>query len=387
MKKIFLFLILLLCLFLIACGGGGGSDNPSGGGNGGNGGGNGGGNSAPAHPWLCFTALTAGSSISTTNQGGTVTNTPSLEYSYDGENWEPFILNTGDDATNTTVPLANAGDKVYLRATGTNDSFSESGKYIKFTMEGSIAASGNIMSLLDKDCTSTTIPCNSCFSHLFFGCSALKTAPDLPAMTLASHCYSSMFYNCSSLTEPPVLSATTLADSCYLDMFSQCYSLQTTPVLPAITLADSCYSGMFYKCTNLTMAHDLPATTLAYGCCCDMFRNCTSLETAPALPATTLANSCYEGMFRECSSLTTAPALPAISLANSCYKVMFFGCTSLSSITVNFTTWDNAYTEDWVVGVPSGGTFTCPNDLPRDYPTDFGDSRIPTGWGIQHPTP
>ncbi|MBR4159316.1 MAG: hypothetical protein IKT97_04595, partial [Spirochaetia bacterium] len=273
MKKIFIFMALLLCLFLIACGGGGGgSDAPSGGGNGGNGGNGGSGEAVipPSDDYLCFTANEDGCSISTTVVNGPLTVTPSLEYSTDKEIWTPFIIDS------TTVPLPNTDDKVYIRATDSNASFSESvSKYIKFTMEGSIAASGNIMSLLDKDCTSTTIPCNSCFSHLFFGCSALTTAPDLPAMTLASHCYSFMFYNCSSLTEPPVLSATTLADSCYSDMFFQCYSLQTTPVLPAITLADSCYEGMFYKCTNLTMAHDLPATTLAYACCWDMFRNCT----------------------------------------------------------------------------------------------------------------
>ena len=382
MKKIFLFMALLLCLFLIACGGGGGgSDAPSGGGNenGNGGGGNGETVIPPSDDYLCFTANVDGCSISIT-VSGSLTVTPSLEYSTDKEIWTPFIIN------DTSVPLPNTDDKVYIRAKSANATFSESSGQIKFVISGSVSASGNIMSLLDKDCRVLSVP-DYAFQFLFINNTTLTTAPELPATTLGRYCYSSMFYNCSSLTEPPVLSATTLADSCYLDMFSQCYSLQTTPVLPAITLADSCYSGMFYKCTNLTMAHDLPATTLAYGCCWDMFRNCTSLETAPALPATTLANSCYEGMFRECSSLTTAPALPAISLANSCYKVMFFGCTSLSSITVNFTTWDNAYTEDWVIGVPSGGTFTCPNDLPRDYPTDFGDSRIPTGWGIQHPTP
>ena len=283
MKKIFLFLILLLCLFLIACGGGGGgSDNPSGGGNGGgNGGGSGNGGGGPVVNTtpLNFTALTAGSSISTTNQGGTVTNTPSLEYSYDGKNWEPFTLNTGYDATNTRVPLANAGDKVYLRATGTNDSFSESGKYIKFKMEGSIAASGNIMSLLDKDCRTLSVPDNA-FQYLFY--------------------------------------------------------------------------------------------------------NNTTLTTAPLLPATTLSYCCYAEMFNGCSSLTTAPDLPATTLANSCYAFMFLDCSSLSSITVNFDSWDDAYTADWVNGVPNYiGTFTCPAGLT----TDYGENRIPIEWSVQHLTP
>ena len=394
-KWLLLFLAVCLVFSLAACGGGGGGsdtaadngDDPAGGGNGGNGGGN----SAPAGPWLCFTALTAGSTVSTTNVYGTVTYTPSIEFSTDGENWEPFALNNVDPAMNKTVTLANAGDKVYLRATGTNDSFSADGKCIKFTMTGSIAASGNVMSLLDKTCTSTTIPCNNCFSRLFSSCSALKTAPELPAvdltnncydymfywctdlttaprlpaMTLASHCYSRMFYNCSSLTEPPVLPATTLADSCYKNMFFQCYSLQTTSVLPATTLADSCYSGMFFKCTNLTMAHDLPATTLA--------------------------NGCYGDMFGECEKLQTAPVLPAATLVDYCYKNMFSGCSNLNSITVNFMDWDVATdaTSDWVNGVAGSGEFhCCINLVPNpSVPANFDDSKVPAGWTIDNSLP
>ena len=396
-KWFLLFLAVCLVFSLAACGGGGGGsdttadngngDDPAGGGNGGgnggdNGGGSGGGNSAPAGPWLCFTALKAGSTVSTTNVYGTVTYTPSIEFSTDGENWEPFDLNTGDDATNTKVTLANAGDKVYLRATETNDSFSADGKCIKFTMKGSIAASGNVMSLLDKTCTSTTIPCDNCFSRLFSGCSALKTAPELPAvdltnncydymfywctdlttaprlpaMTLASHCYSRMFYNCSSLTEPPVLPATTLAEYCYNCMFQQCYSLQTAPVLPVKVLKDSCYSGMFYSCTSLT--------------------------EAPNLPATTLANSCYGSMFGECEKLQTAPVLPAATLVDYCYKNMFSGCSNLNSITVHFMDWDVATdaTSHWVRDVADSGEFHCPAGLIDHDPlldSDFGEDKIP----------
>ena len=340
-KWFLLFLAVCLVFSFAACGGGGGGadttadngDDPAGGGdgggNGGGNGGNGGGNSAPAGPWLCFTALTAGSSISTTNQGGTVANTPSLEFSTDGENWEHFILNTGDDATNTTVPLANAGDKVYLRATGTNDSFSESGKYIIFTMEGSIAASGNIMSLLDKDCNSTVIPNNECFSCLFSGCSVLKTAPALPATTLTYKCYNNMFYNCTGLT--------------------------TAPDLPAMTLANSCYEHMFLGCSYLT--------------------------TAPELPATTLAMGCYVSMFSGCSSLATAPELPATNLADYCYAGMFYDCKSLNSITVHFTkwvdaSWNNA-TMDWVYGVAAIGEFHCPGTLPDEV---SANDKKPSGW-------
>lgn len=39
-----------------------------------------------------------------------------------------------------------------------------------------------------------------------------------------------MFYNCTSLTTAPELPATTLADSCYGDMFNGCTSLSSVEV-------------------------------------------------------------------------------------------------------------------------------------------------------------
>jgi uncharacterized repeat protein (TIGR02543 family) len=86
-------------------------------------------------------------------------------------------------------------------------------------------------------------------------------------------------------------------------MFSGCTALASAPALPATTLADYCYLYMFYGCTALASPLALPATALAKGCYSGMFIGCTSLASAPALPATTLANQCYLRMFRDCASL------------------------------------------------------------------------------------
>ena len=320
-KWFLLFLAVCLVFSLAACGGGGGgSDDPSGGG----------GNPVVNTTPLTFTALAAGSTVSTTNQGGTVANTPSLEYSTDGENWEPFTLNTGDDATNTKIILANVGDKVYLRATGTNDSFSADDGYIKFTMTGSIAASGNIMSLVDKECKSTVIPSKLCFYCLFANCGVVLTS---------------------------------------------------APELPATTLKDSCYADMFYGCKSLVSAPELPATTLATGCYDGMFAECSALTTVPTLPATTLAEYCYSGMFDNCTSLVNAPEIKATSLPEgSCYG-MFIRCSALEKITVHFTDWNTAgqATNNWVMDTTAGGHFYCPAGL-IDRTED--DSKIPTGWTV-----
>ena len=269
-----------------------------------------------------------------------------------------------------------------------------------------------------NSCTSlTTAPelpattlANQCYANMFYGCTSLKTAPALPATDLPEGCYFRMFVNCASLTTAPVsigTSASTLAHECCTDMFENCTSLTTAPELPSTSLATLCYSGMFAGCTSLTSAPELPATTLAGRCYANMFKGCTSLTVAPELPATTLAELCYvnmfygctslttapvsigtsaatlaenccHSMFQGCTSLTTAPELPATNLAYYCYNEMFYGCTSLNYIKC-LSIHDSAfrYTDDWVYGVASTGTFVKNPDM-NDWTT--GVSGIPTDW-------
>ena len=239
-------------------------------------------------------------------------------------------------------------------------------------------------------CTSlTTAPelpatrlANYCYFGMFYKCSTLTTAPSLPATTLADYCYYDMFSNCTGLTAAPSLPATTLTKSCYSYMFSNCTGLTAAPSLPATTLATNCYSYMFYGCTGLTAAPSLPATTLATNCYQYMFNGCTSLTAAPSLlPAMTLQNGCYNGMFYKCSTLTTAPSLPAISLVNYCYSYMFYGCTSLNYIKAMFkTTPSTYYTQNWVSGVSSRGTFVKNSAAIWNVAGDYG---IPSRWTVQ----
>ena len=277
-----------------------------------------------------------------------------LEYSTDTSTW-----NTWDGTA-----ISSAGGKLYLRGTGNTKITGSSSDY-RFVFTGTdalkIACEGNIENLLDyetvsagghptmgnycyanmfRNCTALTtapvLPATTlvygCYSSMFYGCTALTTAPALPATTLASTCYYSMFYNCTALTTAPELPATTLAGSCYESMFRGCTSLISTPELPATTLAENCYNAMFQGCASLISTPELPATTLADNCYIYMFHGCTSLITAPALPATTLVSSCYAYMFSGCTALTTAPALPATTLAVGCYGAMFYGCISLTTV-------------------------------------------------------
>ncbi len=257
-----------------------------------------------------------------------------------------------------------AGDKIALYGNGTNISCYNGTNISGGTAE--VKVYGNIMSLLDEtgfalktslndvdytfmglfagnnkiiDASGLLLPATTLslgtYFNMFYGCTALTSAPELPATKMAVYSYYNMFNGCTSLTHAPELPATMLDIYCYTSMFDGCTSLAYAPALPATTLAEGCYASMFEGCTSLTHAPALPATTLAKSCYEDMFNGCTSLTHAPALPATTLAEDCYQGMFLDCRALTYVPdTLPATTLAKLCYYLMFSGCTSMTTAPV-----------------------------------------------------
>ena len=253
-----------------------------------------------------------------------------LQYSVNYGEWKTV-------AANEEVTFGGTNGTLRLRGTNTNGTASAWSGYSTITFTDKtvkVACTGDIRTLQDWRNYSTVDTQNAKFSDLFYDCSVLTSAPELPATTLADKCYSYMFHNCTSLTSAPKLPATTLAGSCYNSMFSGCTSLTAAPELPATTLADNCYLNMFLGCTGLTSAPELKATTLAGSCYYGMFLGCTGLTAAPELKATTLANYCYNRMFKGCTSLTAAPKLKATTLAYYCYYDMFSGCTKLSTVTM-----------------------------------------------------
>lgn len=67
---------------------------------------------------------------------------------------------------------------------------------LEHTVEGDktpIYCEGDIRSLLDYRDVSNTTMANGCFAYLFYNCTLLATAPELPATTLAANCYDGMF--------------------------------------------------------------------------------------------------------------------------------------------------------------------------------------------------
>ncbi len=280
-------------------------------------------------PYVTFTA-DAAQTFKMTTKGNY--NIDKLEYSLDGNNWT---------AVEKDKEVEFGGAKGSLRLRGKNPNGTASSSVYNYSTitfthsDVKVACTGDIRTLLDWEYYKTVDTQNARFNNLFYDCTALTSAPELPAENLANYCYKSMFYGCSSLKTAPKLPAKTMASECYTHMFNGCSSLKKAPELPAETLADACYSSMFQECYALESAPaSLPAKKMASQCYSWMFNGCSSLKVAPELPATELARNCYGGMFFNCENLTTAPVLSATALVDYCYDQMFNGCTKLSSITI-----------------------------------------------------
>ena len=331
---------------------------------------------------LCFTNMNenGASTISLNKIGELQTD---YEY-YKNGYWEPYNIS---DA----ITLENNGDKVYFRG---SRSLQSDENFMQFSITGRVVASGNINSLLSSDeavykniydYSAFEIANSHTFYKLFYNCTALIQAPELPTTTLTEWCYYNMFMDCTSLTQAPELPATNLAERCYGGMFENCTSLTQAPELPATTLANYCYIAMLSGCSSLVQAPELPATNLVLYCYYGMFWDCTSLTQVPELPATTLSSGCYDHMFSGCTSLVQAPELPATQLTEYCYSSMFSGCNKLNYIKCLATDISAEFcTDDWLSNVASVGTFECDN---KKYFLLDSSSGIPKGWTITEINP
>lgn len=188
---------------------------------------------------LKFTS-TGNSTISLSNSGD---NVPDMKYSLDdGETWTQWDY--------SSISLSN-GEIVLFKGNNPDGFSTSDSKYSKFIMTGSLAANGNIMSLIDNGlCQTLTIPNNYCFYNMFYGCSSLTSAPELPAITLVDHCYQNMFYYCSNLTSAPELPATSLDERCYYSMFDNCSKLSYIKCLATSGIDKNSSTGFWVKNVN-----------------------------------------------------------------------------------------------------------------------------------------
>ena len=188
--------------------------------------------------------------------------TLSIANSY--KNWDGTI-ETSTDKTNWTtwdgtnaVSSASDGIKHNLYLRGTENTVITGNTICFWNLNGTdISVIGNIETLLDY---ATVAQGNHppmathCYMSMFYNCTAIISAPELPATTLTSYCYQEMFRGCSNLISAPALPATTLANNCYAYMFYGCTNLETLIALPVLNLPSYCYGSMFYNCSKIKLS-------------------------------------------------------------------------------------------------------------------------------------
>ena len=205
---------------------------------------------------LCLTAVSDNSTVWMKKVGSGWT-PPTVQYLIEGKGW--------NTVTYVQKLKLSKGEKVWFR--GDNpDGFSYSDwQYVGFTLTGQVAASGSVMSLIDPTLETTAIPCNYCFTSLFYYCPALTAAPELPATELKANCYDCMFYSCTSLTTAPELPATELKSYCYNQMFDGCSSLNQVRVGFSAWEPNATQYWLRNVATKGTFFHTAPLDIPEYG--------------------------------------------------------------------------------------------------------------------------
>ena len=188
-----------------------------------------------------------------------------IEYSKNGGAWTSITSSNsggGDDSsssspdssgsggggtTGTLIPVVT-GDIVQFRGT---DHLNGNATFQTTTAQ--INVYGNINSLITTGYAtnpeSVVLSINE-YSSLF----AVGDGESFPAVNVIS-------------AENLVLPSTTLANYCYQSMFYGCTSLTTAPELPAPTVAEEgCYANMFYGCSSLNYIKCLATDISGYGC-------------------------------------------------------------------------------------------------------------------------
>ena len=183
-----------------------------------------------------------------------------IYYSINDGNWTSIVNTTTGTSFNVS-----SGDVVRIKGEWGNNyiigkSFSGSTAYFN--------VSCNILSLYYGDDFSgqTSLPTWYDLSGLFKSTNVINAGGLILPSMLSDNCYSQMFWNCTSLVTAPELPATTLSSGCYFRMFEGCTSLTTAPELPATSLVQQCYQQMFYGCTSLNYIKCLATSISGYNC-------------------------------------------------------------------------------------------------------------------------
>lgn len=216
--------------------------------------------------------------------GNTSKYTPlnNIRYSSDNSTWSStFNVSRGSTDSRITV---QPNQRVYIKAglapgsTGTGLNIA-----VEFKVDQPCNVGGYITSLNSGDVYESQTVARY-IQRLFYNQTNIVSAENLiiPYTDLTnatSYAYRYMFYGCTGLTKAPELPATTLCSSCYYGMFQGCTSLTTAPELPATTLITGSYRNMFNGCTSLNSIKCLAEDVSASNCTTNWTSNVSSTGT------------------------------------------------------------------------------------------------------------
>lgn len=240
-----------------------------------------------------------------------------LEYSYDGTTWETLAFG---DSNRYTFPGHSS-----IKFRGNNpQGLNHATTHIYFYSSVECSISGHLMTLINKNVETDTVPTDYCFRYLFNNMQCSYAHKLVLPKYLTPYCFNGLFSGDSYLRTIPDLSNCVMAEYSCSNMFASCTYL-TSITIEDTQLAENCFYRMFYSCGNLTSA---------------------------ILKPKQLTNHCYDGMFGSCSKLSS------------------IDCHALTNINTSSTNY-------WLSGVADNGTFTYHCD---DGVWSSGDSGIPSTW-------
>lgn len=246
--------------------------------------------------YLTFKALGAGGIGFRFGSIVSTVNTPYIEYSVNGGEWER-ITNSNNTEISDSIQV-NEGDTIRWRSVskrfyGSNsysDYHTENyGNFSNFITYGTFDVYGNLMSIFygDNFYNKWSFENNTYYNAIgLFRDAEIVHAGNLicPVSTLKSASYSKMFKNCSDLIVWPQFLYSALADDAFYETFYGCISLKVLPKCNfSASMKSQCYCKMFAHCSSLVQSPVIDADFYDYEPCFEMFSGCTKLKKITCL--------------------------------------------------------------------------------------------------------
>ena len=178
--------------------------------------------------------------------------------------------------------------------------------------------------------------------HMFYGCSALKSLDLTNFNTAKVTDMSSMFYGCSALKSLDLTNFNTAKVTNMSNMFKGCSALTSLGLTNFNTANVTDMGNMFNGCSALTSLDLTNFNTANVKFMDYMFNGCSALKSLDLTNFNTAKVTYMNNMFEGCSALTTIYASDKFVTDNVSHGLdMFTGCKSLKDYSYSKT--DHAY--------------------------------------------